>query len=92
MSPEIAGQPTGVGGKNNALLKVTFSSLLRPSTEPSEDRRFYPIERACWHQEGLYWENGAEDRGGLGALYTDLIDGEAVATELSSGCVFGSAR
>lgn len=80
-----------------------------------------------WHQEGLYWENGAEDleslvstltylddgtkengclwvipgshkhgnlqglkdRGVLGALYTDidLIDGEAVATELSSGSV-----
>ncbi|MCP3984972.1 MAG: phytanoyl-CoA dioxygenase family protein [bacterium] len=80
-----------------------------------------------WHQEGLYWENGAEDleslvstltylddstkengclwvipgshkhgnlkgledRGVLGALYTDtdLIDGEAVATELPSGSV-----
>ena len=80
-----------------------------------------------WHQEGLYWENGAEDleslvstltylddstkengclwvipgshkhgnlkglqdRGVLGALYTDtdLIDGEAVATELPAGSV-----
>jgi ectoine hydroxylase-related dioxygenase (phytanoyl-CoA dioxygenase family) len=80
-----------------------------------------------WHQEGLYWENGAEDleslvstltyldesskengclwvipgshksgnlqglkdRGVLGALYTDvdLIDGEAVPTELPAGSV-----
>jgi ectoine hydroxylase-related dioxygenase (phytanoyl-CoA dioxygenase family) len=80
-----------------------------------------------WHQEGLYWENGAEDleslvstltylddaskdngclwvipgshkhgnlqglkdRGVLGALYTDvdLIDGEAIPTELSAGSV-----
>ncbi|MCP5057583.1 MAG: phytanoyl-CoA dioxygenase family protein [bacterium] len=80
-----------------------------------------------WHQEGLYWENGAEDleslvstltylddstkengclwvilgshkhgnlkgledRGVLGALYTDtdLIDGEAFATELPAGSV-----
>jgi ectoine hydroxylase-related dioxygenase (phytanoyl-CoA dioxygenase family) len=80
-----------------------------------------------WHQEGLYWEHGAEDleslvstltylddgtvengclwvipgshkhgnlkgledRGVLGALYTDtdLIDGEAVATELPAGSV-----
>jgi len=80
-----------------------------------------------WHQEGLYWENGAEDleslvstltyldhatkengclwvipgshkhgnlqglkdRGVLGALYTDvdLIEGEAVPTELSAGSV-----
>ena len=80
-----------------------------------------------WHQEGLYWENGAEDleslvstltylddstkengclwvipgshkqgnlqglkdRGVLGALYTDvdLIDGEAIPTELPAGSV-----
>ncbi len=80
-----------------------------------------------WHQEGLYWENGAEDleslvstltylddatkengclwvipgshkdgnlqglkdRGVLGALYTDvdLIEGEAIPTELSAGSV-----
>ncbi len=80
-----------------------------------------------WHQEGLYWENGAEDleslvstltylddstkengclwvipgshkqgnlqglkdRGVLGALYTDvdLIDGEALPTELPAGSV-----
>ncbi len=80
-----------------------------------------------WHQEGLYWENGAEDleslvstltylddgskengclwvipgshkkgnlqglknRGVLGALYTDvdLLEGEAIPTELSSGSV-----
>ncbi len=80
-----------------------------------------------WHQEGLYWENGAEDleslvstltylddatkengclwvipgshkqgnlqglkdRGVLGALYTDvdLLDGEAVATDLRAGSV-----
>jgi len=54
MSPEIAGQPTEVGGQNNTLLKVTFSSLLRPSTEePTEDRRFCPIERACWHQNRI---------------------------------------
>jgi len=80
-----------------------------------------------WHQEGLYWENGAEDleslistltyldegtkengclwvipgshkagnlqglkdRGVLGALYTDvdLLDGEAIPTELPAGSV-----
>lgn len=80
-----------------------------------------------WHQEGLYWENGAEDleslvstltylddatvengclwvipgshkagnlkglkdRGVLGALYTDvdLIEGEAVPTEIPAGSV-----
>jgi len=80
-----------------------------------------------WHQEGLYWENGAEDlesivstltylddgskengclwvipgshkrgnlqglkdRGVLGALYTDidLVEGEAIATELRAGSV-----
>jgi ectoine hydroxylase-related dioxygenase (phytanoyl-CoA dioxygenase family) len=80
-----------------------------------------------WHQEGLYWENGAEDleslvstltylddatkengclwvipgshkegnlqglkdRGVLGALYTDvdLLDGEAIPTELTAGSV-----
>jgi phytanoyl-CoA hydroxylase len=80
-----------------------------------------------WHQEGLYWENGAEDleslvstltyldegtkdngclwvipgshkagnlqgledRGVLGALYTDvdLIEGEAIPTEVPAGSV-----
>lgn len=80
-----------------------------------------------WHQEGLYWENGAEDleslvstltylddankengclwvipgshkqgnlqglkdRGVLGALYTDvdLVEGEAIPTELPAGSV-----